>query len=428
MPLVIVLAYSAASVLLAFLLPTVVSLSAGAAAAVAAGLLLVSAGVHGGWILFARQQRLVRDLDALVREHAHIQAELDRVRTELQSFAETFDWGQDLQRSEAVLKEMRMLESLVIRLWESRGGDRAVERESETLPQQLRAVAGGTREVHEESFETSPTVRPIAPPPGVHVSVITAPVRQDLSPNAVLDIVRDALDLGRVDLYLQPVVELPQRRRRFYECFSRIRDEEGAVVTPEQYIQVAERAGIMGTIDNMLLFRLIQLVRKVQRRNQNVGFFCNISARTLEDEGFFTQFIDFVRENNPLAQNLIFELTQETFATMTPAIERTIESLVRSGFRLSMDRVRDVHLDYARLQELGVRYLKVEADRLVEWIKSLESAGEMQRLRSRLARFGMNLVVEKIEREETLLELLDFRVDYGQGYLFGEPRLSRDTS
>ena len=38
---------------------------------------------------------------------------------------------------------------------------------------------------------------------------------------------------------------------------------------------------------------------------------------------------------------------------------------------------------------------------------------------------GVNLVVEKLESEAVLLELLDFQVDYGQGYLFGEPRLSR---
>ena len=43
---------------------------------------------------------------------------------------------------------------------------------------------------------------------------------------AILDIVREAIDTDRVDLYLQPIVSLPQRKHRFYECFSRIRDRD----------------------------------------------------------------------------------------------------------------------------------------------------------------------------------------------------------
>ena len=61
---------------------------------------------------------------------------------------------------------------------------------------------------------------------------------------AVLDIVREALRQDRVELYLQPIVSLPQRKSRFFECFSRIRSTEGMIVAPEQYLDIARRTGL----------------------------------------------------------------------------------------------------------------------------------------------------------------------------------------
>jgi len=89
----------------------------------------------------------------------------------------------------------------------------------------------------------------------------------------MLEIIRRSLEENRVDLFLQPIVSLPQRKPRFYECFSRIRDEDGAMVVPEQYLDIAKREGLIGAIDNMLLFRGVQLVRRLQKANSDLGFF-----------------------------------------------------------------------------------------------------------------------------------------------------------
>ena len=45
-----------------------------------------------------------------------------------------------------------------------------------------------------------------------------------------------------------------------------------------------------------------------------------------------------------------------------------------------------------------------------------------------LSRHGLNLIAERVEDEKTVVQLLDYAVDYAQGYLFGEPRAVRDDS
>ena len=58
----------------------------------------------------------------------------------------------------------------------------------------------------------------------------------------ILEIVREALNQEKVDLFLQPIVSLPQRRRRYFECFSRIRGPNDTWIVPDQYLEVAKRA------------------------------------------------------------------------------------------------------------------------------------------------------------------------------------------
>ena len=100
-----------------------------------------------------------------------------------------------------------------------------------------------------------------------------APIRLIKREDQLLSVIKKSLSENRVDLYLQPIVSLPARKTAHFECFSRVRDEEGRVVLPRQYMKVAETKGLIGTIDNLLLFRLIPLVRKLGRRRPDIRFF-----------------------------------------------------------------------------------------------------------------------------------------------------------
>ena len=248
------------------------------------------------------------------------------------------------------------------------------------------------------------------------------PVAENLERETVLEIVRAALRSDRIDLVLQPIVSLPQRRRRFYECFSRLRTEDGAMILPEQYIALAERAGLITAIDNMLLFRCIQLVRKINHRNQDIDFFCNLSPHTLVDEDFFNDFVAFLEGNQELAPHLVFEFAQGDFARWSEAGAGLLDRLATLGCRFSLDQVTDLKFDPAELAARHVRFVKIESGILLNQMQ--DSVGILRALR----RHQIDLIVEKVEDEGRLLEILDYDIDFGQGFLFGEPRLARPAA
>ncbi|HYM32144.1 MAG TPA: EAL domain-containing protein [Candidatus Cybelea sp.] len=243
-----------------------------------------------------------------------------------------------------------------------------------------------------------------------------------------LDFVRQALEDNRVDVYLQPIVSLPQRKVRFYESFSRIRAADGGVLGPEQYLPLAADSGLIATIDNLLLFRCIQLIRRMRGTRRDVGFFVNVSMLSLQDEEFFGQFHDFLRHNADLADNLFFEFAQGELARHGGAASSAMARLAELGFRFSLDQVSGLDVDYAALAARNFRFVKIDARALTS--KELQSVASIDigDLKAALNRHGIDLIAEKVETEPMVVDLLDFEVDYGQGYLFGEPRRSREAA
>ena len=242
----------------------------------------------------------------------------------------------------------------------------------------------------------------------------------------LLDMVRDGLYRDRVDLYLQPIVSLPQRKRRYFECFSRIRAEDGGIIGPEQYLEIAEREGLVNAIDNMLLFRCVQSLRRTQKRKYHVGFFCNISRHSLGDTAFFHDFIEFMGDNADLAPNLFFEFAQADLAAHDASALDELNRLSDLGFRFSVDQVSRLDLNVTALASRHFGFVKVEAAMLLQRIRQEPPEAGVRDFKALLDQAGIDLIVEKIEGEAELVELLDYNIDYGQGILFGEPRLARE--
>ncbi len=357
-----------------------VSLVYGALALAALALL------HATFTGFRWRARARREIAELRQSNADVRRELGTARTEVQQIFEAIQANRSMVRDEAyqnVIKEVKVLQDLIGQLYASRA------------PVQESAAA---------------------------------PLADDtLDDDAVLDIVRDALQSNRADLFLQPIVELPQRRTVFYDCLSRIRDGEGQVVMPERYVPVAERYGLMGAIDNLLLFRCVQLVRKARQKRDGVAFFAHISGHSLRDTRFFRDFISFMADNGELSQNLFFEFSQAELNDLSPEMTRHLGELAEIGFRFSLDHVTRLDMNFYELSRRGFRYLKVDAGMLLEQLRAMEEdAARLDGFWETLNRAHIDIVPEKIEDESVLVELLDHPIHHAQGYLFGEPRLARE--
>ena len=244
------------------------------------------------------------------------------------------------------------------------------------------------------------------------------------SDEQVLQLVNAAVRQDRIDLFLQPIVNLPQRKVRFYEMFSRIRIKPDVYLPAERYIEVAMKQDLVPVIDNLLLLRGLQLIRDTEEENFNRAFFCNITSLTLNDPKFMGDLVEFIAQNRALAPRMIFEMGQRDIATMGADGLPVLDGLATLGCRFSMDQVRSLSFDFSFLEARHVRFVKVDAEQVLREMKEPGGFQRMKRLKSEMDTNGIDLIVEKVETDRQLLDLLDLEIDYGQGYLFGHPELS----
>jgi len=199
---------------------------------------------------------------------------------------------------------------------------------------------------------------------------------------------------------------------------------------PAEYLTVAEPGGLVTAIDNLLLFRCVQIVRRLARQDRRVGIFCNISMASLGDEEFFPQFLDLLRANRDLSPALVFEVGQAAFDTRTSIQARNMGKLADLGFRFSLDKVLNLDLDLQDLQRSDVKFVKVSAQTLLDELTEVEDRLVLRSMPDLAAedfallarRYGVELVAEKVENERQVVDILDLDIQLGQGHLFGEPR------
>lgn len=241
----------------------------------------------------------------------------------------------------------------------------------------------------------------------------------------VLKLLRQAVNEDRVDIFLQPIVNLPQRKLRFYEMLSRVRFEGNDYIPARRYIELAMQENLLPAIDNLLLLRALQLIRDIDPAGGGErGYFCNISPLTLADAKFMGDLVEFISQNRHLAPRLIFELSQKDIMDpdlLTPEIDEVLNGLARLGCRFSMDGIDQLPIDVRFLHAKHIRYVKIDAPVLLKNMSEQGGFSRIRRMKDDFDRNGIDLIATHIEAENELVELLDIEIDYGQGYLFGEP-------
>ncbi|MFY7778102.1 MAG: EAL domain-containing protein [Elstera sp.] len=343
-------------------------------------------------------ERIQRVQDVLIRQRSDMRSMQETVRAQGEAGPE------GAAELETVVAEMRMLKTLVGQLSTKSA---AAAKARPAAPATTRPAAPSRPLTASDDDEYDDPVEP-------------AYDYGDLTDEElILDSVREALNEDRVGLSLQPIVQLPSRRLALYQCMAAIRTQEGTEIPAETYLPIAEQAGLLATINNMLLVRSVQFVRRMRRQRSQVGYVCEIVSETLRDRDFFSDFTAFMRENTDLAGHLHFQITQHDAYRLDARTDQELTALGKLGFRFVLDKTTNLDLFVSDLSNKGFRYVKVEAPILIE---KLSKQADPRVLRRNLDHGAIDLMVDGIEKDAQLVKLLDFGVDFGQGSLFGLPR------
>jgi cyclic-di-GMP phosphodiesterase, flagellum assembly factor TipF len=282
------------------------------------------------------------------------------------------------------------------------------------MVRQLTGAMGGAEDIiaSQPAFPASPASTPGTGGSGDPVSPEGHAARVAL--------IRQAIQSGGVDTYVQPIVMLPQRKVACYEASPRLHGPNSALPASSDFLEAAESAGLIGEVDLLMAFRCVRVARRLNTGHENIAILCNLARPTLSERETFARIADFMEANRALAPLLVFEFALASWRTLRAREQEALSTLASFGFRFCLDRVTDLRLDPLELAERSCAFVKAPATVLLDRRGGAGRPGA--ELASELARVGVKLIAERVEAESTVMDLLDHDVRYAQGGLFSPPR------
>lgn len=236
--------------------------------------------------------------------------------------------------------------------------------------------------------------------------------------------VGEALRDDAVDLYVEPTVSLPERKPTHMECYGGVRGSDGNPLTVDQDLDISGREALMASIENALLMRSLSRIEAIDTGGApGAGCFYNVAAFSLGDRNFFGGLIGHLQALPDLCAKLVLEFPQ---AALMQHGENAVQDLVRLhelGVRYSIDEVTDLEIDFESLVGFGFRFAKVGAKFIRVQAKTADDPETVHGLSKFLKELGVEMIVENVDSDLSLVELIGFEMSFGQGPLFGPPAI-----
>lgn len=238
--------------------------------------------------------------------------------------------------------------------------------------------------------------------------------------------ITSAVEENRLELFYQPIVGISKENsssRGHYELLLRMRDENGEIVGPDQFIPAAERYNLMSTLDRWVIH---QALSQLADRNPEAEFAhftlaINLSGTSLSEDRFLEFVIDELKKQKLPKGAICFEITETAAISNLSRVIHFMQALKKLGCKFSLDDFGSGLSSFTYLKNLPVDYLKIDGqfirnvaeDSVDEsMVKAINEVGEAM---------GIETIAERVESKEVIEKLSEIGVKFAQGYYIARP-------
>lgn len=233
--------------------------------------------------------------------------------------------------------------------------------------------------------------------------------------------IRDALAQGRFVLHAQPIQQMHLRGIDHYEVLLRMVSEDGELILPGAFLDVAERSGLIRAIDRWVVRQAIHLIAAQRRAHRDVCLEVNLSGKSLGDGELLALIERELAVTGVDPANLVLEITETAAITELTKARKFIDRLKGLGCRFALDDFGVGFSSFSHLKHLPVDYLKLDGS----FIRDLAHDSVDQQLVKAMVAvahgLGKQTIAEFVGDAETVALLREYGVDYAQGYYVGRP-------
>jgi diguanylate cyclase (GGDEF)-like protein len=245
---------------------------------------------------------------------------------------------------------------------------------------------------------------------------------------------RLALSQDEFEVYYQPIVNLQSLRIEGFEALVRWRSPSRGLISPDNFISVAEESGLIVPLGHWILRQAcqqIQLWRQQFPNLSNLQVSVNLSGRQFSQPNLVEQIRAVLMELNLTGDELKLEITESMIIHNVEDAIALLHELKSLGLKLSIDDFGTGYSSLSYLHRFPVDTLKIDKSFVSRLIGEQEQEKYTQLVHTIITlghNLKMTVIAEGLETEEQLKILQSFHCEYGQGYFFAKPLLRDDAT
>ena len=233
--------------------------------------------------------------------------------------------------------------------------------------------------------------------------------------------IRSALENDNVFFMLQPQYDMSHRLRGF-EALARLRDEDGTIIPPVEFIPVAEKVGLIDKIDSEVFKKASAFVGELIRQNGlDVTLSVNVSVRHLIKKDFPEEVRQQIEQSGIPARQLEIEITESVMIESLDKAMVCIKDITDLGVQIAIDDFGTGYSSLSYLNSIPANLLKIDktfidqmnsSDKSKQYVAAIISLGHIM---------GYKVISEGVEEDDQLDTLREIGCDLIQGYIWGRP-------
>ena len=234
-----------------------------------------------------------------------------------------------------------------------------------------------------------------------------------------------AIEEDQFSPYLQPIVSLPGRKLVGFEALIRWHHPVKGIISPREFIPVAERTNVVWLIDMLVLRRACQMVKEVQKAAGHIDrkFYVsvNLSGVHFDSEDFSTQIGAIIKESGVDPAQIVLEITESALMGDPAVAEKVLKDIKKLGLTIALDDFGTGYSSLGYLHRFSIDILKIDRSFVQDINQNNKSLDVVRAIVSLAKTFDLNIVAEGIESENEIYALSGLGCDNGQGYFFSKP-------
>lgn len=237
----------------------------------------------------------------------------------------------------------------------------------------------------------------------------------------------EALQKQQFQLYYQTIRSLSAKDSAVFHCelLMRQEDENGDLISPEEFIPAAERFNLMPDIDRWLvdtaLPKIARLSQQMEKNGERVLCGINLSGQSLGDETFLSYVDDLIDRYAVPAEAVCFEVTETSAISNFDIALQFVSKMRARGCRFALDDFGTGVSSFSYLKKLPLDYVKIDGSFVRELLTNPVDEAMVESINQVAHALNIKTIAEYVESDELLSKLRDLGTDYAQGYLIARP-------